>query len=311
MLRRLNAWIIKKKAKKFKEERINQTKIDILEGKYPQISVKNPDVAEGIAKWNWKKENPVEFFLECLETMGITHNIELEASTKSEKDYVFVLREKSEEEIKKWKFSISQTAEEYLKLKNSKGEKISYYVSTAGKSYKVISEEPSNYIFKIKDSIVTIWFWKNKIQITVDRDITINITDYQLEINKNIYSNAKKLIEELKESNDYFDPYEYYCKVKKIISNYYNIQDATLEVKIMDHSCIKASHGKLIEYREAALGIIIKNYLDKDYREYRSAGIEVIWKDGYIKFPDKTHRDLQKDFEIAKSAIEKIENLEF
>lgn len=315
MLKRFKEWREKKRLKKIREERIKQTKIDILEGKYLKLSVKDPEVAEIIAKWTCKREYPVEFFLECLSIMGINSNVEIEPVKEFEKEKEFILREKKGG--KERKFFISQIAEEYLKLKEPKGEQISYYVSLKTKTYKTIPANSSIPFFKLKDEMTCIKIWSNLLKITVDNDITINIRDYTFDIDENLYINVKNLIEDLKIINGYYIPYDYYKEVKKRISKYFELKDATLEVIIMDHSSIKTRNDNLIEYKEAALGIIIKKYLDKDHKEYRFGDIEVVWKDGYIQFPESSQnldglkKDLQEQYEIAKEAIEKIENFKF
>lgn len=306
----LKGRLISKRKKKIRKERMKEYIKDITDGKFSKLYVSDAKIAEIIIRWCEEEENPTEFFLRCLSIMGVHRHIAITDVSESENEYSFILREKQKEMT----LFVSKTPKEYLGLGTTNDKKICYYVSREKGRYKILNYNFLVPVLIIGEEKITIEYCLDKtIKILVGKYINIVLSGYEWNMDKSLYFRAKSMIKDLKKIDEVFtDPYLYYCEIKGKIDKYFKLQGVKLELS-KDEFSMTTENGKLIEYIEPALGIIIKNYYNKGYfyKEYRSDGIHVEWKDGYIKIPERDYKNIKQYVDIAKGAIEKVEMLEF
>lgn len=286
-----------KKEAKIQRERQKHYIENIMSGK-TSLDISNPKIAEIIVKWCDDEENPVHFFISCLEKMGLGALIKFGELSEHLRDcyYIPITEIESGDDEDILFLRISRMPKEFLQIGPNK--KVEYNIQNK----KLIIQELD---FKIE------YCETERVQIFVGNDILIILTGYDWSIQENLYDSAKKLIKDLRNLKTNLQPYSYYIESKAKIAQYYNLENVQINFSTKTFS-ITSQDGKLISYKDPA-GITINNFGYKGwiYKEYRKKNVRLSWGNNTFKCEGIPNKDIQQYVDIAEKAIEAIENLEF
>jgi len=261
------------------------------------IYIKDYEIAKIIVEWCKDEEEPAQFFLKCLEKMGIEVPVKIVHLSVMEDYYSFIIAEMAKQKI--WQLKISKIPKAFLKLEIMFSEKIKGVFKC-------------NYFeLSIKEEKVKIKYCNEKtIIISIGKDIHITLTGINWEEKEKLYDISKKLIKDLKMINESLEPYKFYTKSKEKIEYYYDLKNVEIEL-IMKRFSVVTKNGKIISYCDYKKGITIKNYDKWEYKEYQTETVRLLWECGRFKCSGIPNKDIQKYVDMVEKMIKEIESLKF
>lgn len=269
---------------------------------------------EIIIQWAGKID-PMTRFDNALREIGIMLPVKIISVTKTKDDYMLCLQEiKTEKEHKV--VLITYGAKSIIEIIQE--EKITQKIVYDTLTWKVKLYTTEMFRISKIESIVSKIEIKGFLRKNEHEDFKFTVENASEKQAGLLFEQEKQIIQRIDKSiNDYLSSnneeirvYKVYKSIKKIVSDFYDLSGATIDIEALGKMAEFDSKGELHRYSDKCVEILpYKSYVHKEYN--REDGASVIYEYKKFKIHNVDRKQVADFMDEADNAIHKIETFDF